>query len=275
MNLRNLSKPNFPGGEVNVQVDAILPEYTIRADIRSSDNIMQLLMATDALRRTGMVEKVKLVMPYVPYARQDRQMVHGDALSIKVFCDLINAQKYDSVHIWDPHSEVTPALLNNCRVLTQDRIVTANWGTIADSKEGTILVCPDAGARKKFSALLRGLWCNKVVYADKTRQASTGNITATTLGSMPEGFKGTEDFVIVDDICDGGYTFLQLAKLLRPLTTGKIKLYVTHGIFSKGLGVFNVDEASKIDAVYTANPWTTFSQSATQLTILPADGIIY
>lgn len=275
MNLSNLSKPNFPGGEVNVQVDAILPEYTIRADIRSSDDIMRLLMATDALRRTGMVEKIKLVMPYVPYARQDRCMVHGDSLSIKVFCDLINAQKYDSVHIWDPHSDVTTALLNNCRVLTQDRIVAANWGAIANSKEGTVLVCPDAGARKKISALLRGLWVNKVIYADKTRQVSTGKITETTLGQLPEGFKGTEDFVIVDDICDGGYTFTQLAKLLRPVTTGKVKLYVTHGIFSKGLDVFSVDEASKIDEVYTANPWMTFPPSDTQLTILPVDHITY
>jgi ribose-phosphate pyrophosphokinase len=57
------------------------------------------------------------------------------------------------------------------------------------------------------------------------------------------------NFLIVDDICDGGRTFIELAKVLRPLTNGSIFLYVTHGIFSQGLDVFK----GVIDHIYTAN----------------------
>jgi ribose-phosphate pyrophosphokinase len=57
--------------------------------------------------------------------------------------------------------------------------------------------------------------------------------------------------LIVDDICDGGRTFIELAKKLRPMTTGKIKLLITHGIFSKGIEVFDgiIDEVLVINNI--------------------------
>jgi ribose-phosphate pyrophosphokinase len=75
-----------------------------------------------------------------------------------------------------------------------------------------------------------------------------------------------KDFLIVDDICDGGRTFIELAKVLRPWTTGKIYLYVTHGIFSNGLDVFN----SLIDGVYTANPFPKVDLNHKLLTVVSA-----
>ena len=110
---------NFSGGEVQVTVKKMTSDVVyITANLRSSDDVMALLMATDALRRQG-ATRIHLTMPYVPYARQDRVMNPGEALGIKVFCDLINAQNYSSVNILDPHSDVTPALLNNVLVIEQ------------------------------------------------------------------------------------------------------------------------------------------------------------
>lgn len=251
-----INRFNFPGGEVHVKLHDLGTEETANLThfIRNSDDSMALFLITDALRRSGK-KHINLTLPYVPYARQDRVMVEGEPLSIKVFADLINVQDYDSVTIWDPHSDVTPALINNCKVVHQHEIIGNNIGVIGTSRSPHVLVCPDAGARKKIMKVAQTLHINDVIFADKVRDVATGKITGTTLSATPERWKDlprvTDDLIMVDDICDGGYTFIELAKLLRPLTSGKIKLYVTHGIFSKGLSVFD----GLIDEIYTANCW--------------------
>ena len=100
-----------------------------------------------------------------------------------------------------------------------------------------------------------------MVRADKIRSTDTGEITGTVVYSEHIGSK---DFLIADDICDGGRTFIELAKVLRPLTDGKIYLYVTHGIFSKGLDVFE----GLIDGVYTANPFPKVDLNHKLLTVI-------
>lgn len=77
----------FPGGEMHVTVasNVLADELPIAAHLPDSDAVMTLLMVTDALRRAYMGTPMALVMPYVPYARQDRVANIGEALSAKVF----------------------------------------------------------------------------------------------------------------------------------------------------------------------------------------------
>lgn len=247
----------FPGGEVGISFDPNNASHTvgvqavISACLTSSNDIMSLFMLTDAVRRAFPgLQILNLIMQYVPYARQDRVMVPGESLSIKVFCDLINSQNYNSVTIWDPHSDVTPALLNNCVVASQESILHyINFEK--KLSENAVLVTPDAGAIKKGYAVAKTLGITEVVRADKKRDLVSGKITETEVYS---GHIGNKNFLIVDDIGDGGYTFLELAKVLRPLTNGKIILYVTHGIFSKGLEVFR----GVIDEVWAANTFLKY-----------------
>jgi ribose-phosphate pyrophosphokinase len=174
--------------------------------------------------------------------------VPGEALSIKVMADLINSQNYANVEIWDPHSDVTTALINNLTVVEQHELAS----TIPDIDwANTILVAPDAGAAKKIYKLaaIRG---SEVITAYKVRDPVTGNITATKVDSNTSTFVGSNKrFLIVDDICDGGRTFTELAKVLKKWTDMPVDLYVTHGIFSKGMSVFD----GLIDNIYCANPW--------------------
>lgn len=245
----------FSGGEVQVKIPLVRDDFynqigayriTIRADLINSDRIMELFMLTDALRRQYPNARSDLICPYFPYARQDRVMNNGEALAVRVMATLINEQRYDSVEIWDAHSDVTLALLDRVDNIGQEKFVQHLYvtGTIGFNN---VLVAPDAGAMKKITSVskLTGL---SMVRADKTRDVKTGEITGTVVYSDPIGDK---DFLIVDDICDGGRTFIELAKVLRPLTEGKVKLYVTHGIFSKGLEVFD----GLIDEIYCANIW--------------------
>ena len=77
------------------------------------------------------------------------------------------------------------------------------------------------------------------------RDTATGNIIRTDISV--QDFKGA-NLMIVDDICDGGRTFIELAKVLRERNAGKIELFITHGIFSKGVDVFDgyVDQAETL-----------------------------
>lgn len=236
----------FPGGEIQVRVERGYwhpsDRLEITADVCNSASIMELFLVTDAVRHLYPNVPIDLVMPYLPYARQDRVCASGEAFSLKVMCDLINAQGYASVTVWDGHSKETMARLANGRMVEAHRFVAH-----IPNKSTTTLIAPDAGAhaRVKFCA---GFFGMKMVSAEKTRDPLTGKITGTVVHS---GSLGDADLLIVDDICDGGRTFIELAKVLRPLTTGKINLYVTHGIFSQGFDVFN----GLIDHIYVANPF--------------------
>jgi ribose-phosphate pyrophosphokinase len=249
----------FSGGEIQIEVLDTdinnITEILIEAHIHSSNDVMALLMLTNALR--GMYEpdtRIKLRMPYIPYARQDRVCNFGEALSIKVFCDLINSQKYHEVEVWDAHSDVAIALLDNHYQVRQPQLVDK---VPVDFKR-VVLVSPDAGANKKIYDVAQELRIDKVVRADKTRNVATGEITGTVVYSE---HVGDADFLIVDDIIDGGRTFIELGKVLKPLTNGKVILYATHGIFSKGLKPFE----GFIDEIYVANPFSSAYKPFTNL----------
>lgn len=186
-------------------------------------------------------------------------MEKGEALGVKVMCDLINSLNVESVEVWDVHSDVALALLNNVTNYGPETFVQM----IPVSKPNTILVAPDAGAIKKVFKVAKGLGF-EMVTASKHRSTKDGSITDTEV-HCPHAYAGDRDFLIVDDICDGGRTFLELAKKLKPLTTGKILLYVTHGIFSKGIQPLE----DIFDGIYVAKPFPGVDLTHPLLHVLP------
>lgn len=229
----------FPGGEISVKLDTTYhspKSFYITAKITDSEGIMTLLMIKDALERQYPETKhYHLNLPYLPYARQDRVCNKGEALSIKVFTNLINSMKFDRVVILDCHSDVGVALLDNCSNVAQDEIFDSQLWNAQGSGEHTsvttVLVSPDAGANKKVNKLAQK-YNLPVIRADKVRDVATGKITGTVV--FADDLSGT-CCLIVDDICDGGRTFIELAKVLKAKGAESVVLMVTHGIFSKGL----------------------------------------
>ncbi|WP_338616346.1 ribose-phosphate diphosphokinase [Achromobacter sp. E1] len=244
----------FPGGEMQVTIPVGLREqadaareFRIHALLKSADDVMQLLLLTDALRRLNPAVPVHLDMPYVPYARQDRVCNPGEALGAAVFCKLINDQQYATVTIVEPHSDVTPALLARVRVVDAAAFLKKALAAPAFA-QGVTLMAPDAGARKRVQALAKALRVADVRYAEKVRDPQTGRITETR---VPDDIPA-QPVLVVDDICDGGRTFLELAAALRGKTRQPLYLYVTHGIFSKGLTELKANYAE----IFTAYDWT-------------------
>jgi ribose-phosphate pyrophosphokinase len=240
----------FPGGEIHISSEQTFKASNYRnivAHIRNSADIMKLLILTDAYKRfTG--RSFNLILPYIPYARQDRVANPGESLSIKVFADLINAQNYLNVYVLDPHSEVSMALINNAKELvTIDDTYLFNIVT-GYEYQNMIVIAPDAGAYKKLSKVIKQ---PRLIYATKQRDTKTGKLSNFELHTCGHSLKD-EDVLIVDDICDGGGTFLGLAAIIRAHKPRSLSLYISHGIFSKGL-----DELLKYyDNIYTTNSFT-------------------
>lgn len=220
----------FKGGEPHIKILSdlsVVTHVTITTRINSFEAMGFLLLATDALRRMG-IKHIDLLLPYMPAARQDRVMVLGESLSVKVYADVINAMAFDKVTVFDPHSEVTPAVLNNCKVVTNHTFVKQ---VIEDINTELTLISPDGGALKKIykvSAFLGGI---PVVEGSKQRNVTNGKLEGFKV--YTDDLKG-RDCLIVDDICDGGGTFMGLASALKEKNAGNLYLAVSHGIFSKG-----------------------------------------
>ncbi|MEM8902017.1 MAG: ribose-phosphate diphosphokinase [Bacteroidota bacterium] len=234
----------FHGGEPHIRIQAFDTSKAVKIThrINSFNDLGLLCVAVDALKRMG-VKSLNLFIPYFPGARQDRVMVPGESLTVKVIADIINALKLNSVSIYDPHSDVAPAVLDNCHVFSNRSFIA---GVLSLLPKQPLLVSPDAGASKKIFSLASHLKLTDVLECGKKRDVSTGALSGF---KVPESGLGGKPCLIVDDICDGGGTFIGLGKELKKRNAGKLYLAISHGIFSKGL-----DELSQVfERIFTTD----------------------
>ena len=166
--------------------------------------------------------KCHLVIPYMPYSRMDR--TEGVRLfTLKYICKIINDLKFETVTIYEPHSDVTVALLDRVRVVNKTKELVEK--TIKNfSDEELFLVYPDSGAEKRYSKQIN---YNKILTASKERDFKTGRIKSLNISGNTEVNKGFTA-VIVDDLCSKGGTFILTAEKLREIGAKDIYLVVTH-----------------------------------------------
>lgn len=214
----------FPDKQPHVNISGIDEgdEVKLVCSITDSVKMIQLLEAANALDNLFAKKKL-LVIPYLMAARFDRLMQHGDSIDLKVVAGLINACGFEKVLLFDVHSDVATMLINHSVNITNRQLVEQY------QQPEALLICPDAGAAKKVTRYFD--W-NKnlqdIVYCSKNRDLATGQLTLEVLEPAE---CNNRNCVIIDDICDGGATFLAIAERIQPK---HLTLIVTHGIFSKG-----------------------------------------
>ena len=208
-----------------------------------------IICATQALKNIGFFH-IELSITYFLGARSDRQFVEGGINYLKqVICPIINSQGYEKVYVFDPHSDVIEACVNNIQKNNNHDLVRLSIDCIkgkSGKNKDLLVVAPDAGAIKKTYEVCKKLELQNVIIASKIREMISGNITKTEIQKIDNNIK---KIIIIDDICDGGRTFVNLAKEIKKQTDKPIYLIVSHGIFSAGF-----DELlSVIDEIYTTN----------------------
>jgi ribose-phosphate pyrophosphokinase len=257
LNLRyKISK--FPDGQQSINLEFIHLEDEVKISSRLNrfKDLEVILCATAALRNIG-VKTIHLYVPYFLGARSDRQFEDGGINYLKdIITPIINSQDYETVTIVDAHSDVLEACIHNYRKIDNIGLVKFALTDIDNTngaREKLILVSPDAGALKKMYHVSEHFGIDKMVIANKHRDIKTGKITHTEVPGLTQE-PGSKNFVIIDDICDGGRTFLEIAKTIRKeredsVFNDKIYLVVTHGIFSAGFSELK----NWIDGIYCTN----------------------
>lgn len=252
----------FSGGEIHVKFDMGKVVYhntitwvRITTKLTSSEEVMRLMMVVDALRQEYGNIPLHLDMDYLPYARQDRVCAVGEAFSLKVFCKLINSMDFSSVRVVDCHSQVGLALLNNAHNYPQATVICHYLRRTLKNHGWDTIVAPDLGAHKKAEDVGKELGLD-VVQATKKRDPNTGKLSCFQV--LDVGALKGRKCLIVDDLCDGGGTFIGLVDALRLKGAERIGLYVTHGIFSKGLDCLY---DAGINHIYTTNSFTNLTST--------------
>lgn len=256
----------FPDGQQTIDLTNFFvgtfidKSVKIKSHLNSFKDLELIICANQALKNLG-ATRVHLYVPYFSGARSDRKFQEGGVNYLKqVICPIINSQNFASVSVLDPHSDVLEACLNN--YVKEDNQELVRWAlTKIDNKDGAqnriCLVSPDAGAYKKIFDVAKYFKIPNLVTATKVRDLVSGNILSTNVPiSVHDADK---DFVIIDDICDGGRTFIELAKAIKetrslssvvhPDNYGKIYLIVTHGIFSAGFEKLS----DELDGIFCTN----------------------
>jgi ribose-phosphate pyrophosphokinase len=239
----------FPDGQQSVQIlgDQVDTDVVIHSRFNSFRDLELIICTTQALRGEG-YHNIGLHVPYFLGGRSDRKFGAGSVNYLKqVVCPIINAQNYQAVIVLDPHSDVLEACINNFEKVSNEVVVKYALEDLG-STDDIVLVSPDAGAYKKIFDIAQTFEIDKIITATKVRDIKTGQILHTEIPTLDQHNKLR--YVIVDDICDGGRTFIELAKAIKgSRPTAEIYLIVTHGIFSAGY-----DQLSEyITKIYTTN----------------------
>lgn len=227
----------FPGGEPHVHIDPrqIGSHVWIDARVTTADEWMRLLAVIDAVKACR-PKSLGLFLPYFPGARQDRRQ-SGFPFTLTIYANALRQFDLDSIVVLDPHSDVLAGMLPIETIAPADVLPVGGCAGV---------ICPDAGAERRAFATAKHIGTG-VIHARKHRDSATGQLSGFSCDPMP----GAGRYFMVDDICDGGGTFVGLMRAIERKQGQRFSLYVSHGIFSKGLDGL----LEHFDTIWTTDSW--------------------
>ena len=233
----------FPGGEWHANVPSLYGRsggsLHVFAKFRTWDDVGKFIVVADALRSQNI--RVYLFAPYFPGLRQDRNPKGNTPLTCRIYGNLLN-EFSSHITVVDAHSEV--GLIEVAKVRRVSNIEPQRFvGDLIEDAPSHIVI-PDKGAKGRSEAIGRLFDGVTMSQAEKTRDFQTGKLKGFFVPDMG----AAERILIADDICDGGGTFIGLLDKIRETSSAPVDLYVTHGIFSKGLQVLE-----GFDRIYTTD----------------------
>lgn len=257
INGREVKINKFPDGTLRLNPNIMFvhnQEVSIFWRFESNEEMIAILFITKHVRRIG-ADRVNLIMPYIPNARQDRVKSENDVFTLKYFAELINNLYFDKVVVFDPHSSVSEALINNIIVKSPKPYIEMAIENVKKEicNENLIAFYPDEGAMKRYSGMLD----TPYTFGIKMRNWETGKIEGLDIAGAKD-LINDNNIIIVDDICSRGGTFYFSAKKLKELGAKNIYLYVSH--CEKTIFEGEIFKSDLIKKVFTTN--SIFTDSA-------------
>jgi ribose-phosphate pyrophosphokinase len=231
----------FPDGEIQIKFEELprKSDYEVNCRITSADDLFILEQVADILNRNGVTWDLNIY--YLMSMRMDRVMDFNRPFSLSIVIDRIGNLKTNFITILEPHSDKAIQLLKRYYKYV---IIKNNALDVFDIPDG-LIVLPDEGSYDRYAAYLD----KDVVIGEKKRNIDTGKIESISIKNP--GIINNKPLVIIDDLCDGGGTFLGLYEKLRQFTNKPINIIVTHMVNEKGL--FNL--ANTFNKVYFTNSY--------------------
>jgi ribose-phosphate pyrophosphokinase len=187
---------------------------------------------------------IELVCPYLPYARQDKRISNTASFALYTFAEILYHLNITRVETFDAHSSVDTATL----IYSYSPDNFHNSLLMQNGIQCYDMVCfPDKGAKERYVPSFIGM---EKIFCEKIRNQLTGEITGLRVVNDYNYDITNKRILIVDDICDGGMTFIKVAEALKPYQPKQIDLAVSHGLFSKGKQVLH---DAGITNIYTTN----------------------
>jgi ribose-phosphate pyrophosphokinase len=242
---------NIRGGDVFVLQSTSTPV---------NDNLMQLLIIVDALRRAS-AERITAIIPYYGYGRQDRKVKPRVPITAKLVADLITVSGASRVVSMDLHAGQIQGYFN----IPVDNIFAAPLllkHILSHFEDNLVIVSPDAGGVERARAFAKRLEASLAII-DKRRDVPNVAEAMNIIGEV-EG----KTAVILDDMVDTGGTLTQAAAALKDRGTSQIYACCTHPVLS-GPSIEKI-EASPIDQMVVTNtiPLNENAQKCSKIIVL-------
>ena len=210
----------------------------------ANDNLMELLIMIDALRRAS-AKRITAVVPYFGYARQDRKPGPRTPISAKLVANIITTAGADRVLSIDLHAgqiqgffDIPTDNLYGAPVMSAD--IQARFGD-----RNIMVVSPDVGGVVRARALAKRLNNAPLAIVDKRREKAGESEVMNIIGDVEGRF-----CIIVDDIVDSAGTLCNAAAALKAAGAASVVAYVTHGVLTGG-AVARVEGSDLTELVVT------------------------
>jgi len=229
--LTDCTVKRFADKEVYVEVhenvrgeDAFILQST---SYPANDNLMELLILTDALRRSS-ARRITAVIPYFGYARQDRKSAPRTPISAKLVSNLITEAGANRVLTLDLHAsqiqgffDIPTDNLTAAPVMVRD--IRDNYDV-----KNVMIVSPDVGGVVRARNVASRIGANLAI-VDKRRPRAGVSEVMNIIGDV-----SGQTCILIDDIVDSGGTLVNAAEALLKAGAKEVSAYITHGVLSEG-----------------------------------------
>jgi ribose-phosphate pyrophosphokinase len=250
LKLGQIELGKFSDGEIKVEILENVrghETYVIQSTCAPSNaNLMELMLITDALKRSS-ASKITAILPYYGYARQDRRVRSARVpISAKVIADMMNTVGVDRVLTVDLHSESIQGFFDMpADNVYATKIMHDDIKSRSASDEQILVVSPDVGGVVRARALAKFLDESDLAIIDKRRATANESEVMNIIGDV-----AGKCCIVPDDIIDTAGTLCNAAQALKDAGAAKVKAYITHPVLS-GLAIERITNSSIDELVVT------------------------